>query len=113
MHSSTQRRFFGMAERGKDRMTAREALFEIEAALSELNWYLTKSCKESFDMAIEALRKQIPMKVRVTTSTKRCSVCNRQLSGKGNLHPKRNYCVKCGQKICWDNDDEVRLNGGN
>lgn len=94
-------------------MTASEALLEIETTLAETDWYMTKTCKEAFDMAVEALKKQIPMKVRVTTSTKRCSVCNRQLSGKGNLHPKRNYCVKCGQKICWDNDDEVRLNDGN
>ena len=43
-------------------MTAREALLEIEAALSELDWYLTKSCKEAFDMAIEALKKQIDRK---------------------------------------------------
>lgn len=94
-------------------MTASEALLEIETTLAETDWYMTKTCKEAFDMAVEALKKQIPMKVRVTTSTKRCSVCNRQLSGKGNLHPERKYCVKCGQKICWDNDDEVRLNGGN
>ena len=35
------------------------------------------------DIAVDAMEKRIPKKVRVTTSTKRCSVCGRQLSGIG------------------------------
>lgn len=54
------------------------------------------------DMAISALAKQVPRKVRITTSTKRCGNCGRQLSGIGNIHPERNYCVKCGQAIDWE-----------
>ena len=54
------------------------------------------------EIAVEAMRKQIPMKVRITTSTKRCGNCGRQLSGIGNIHPERNYCVKCGQAISWE-----------
>ena len=53
------------------------------------------------DMAISALEKQIPKKVRITTSTKRCATCGRQLSGIGNIHPRRNYCQGCGQAIDW------------
>ena len=59
---------------------------------------------EALQMALSALEKQIPMKVRITTSTKRCSVCGRQLSGIGNIHPERNYCQGCGQKICWEGE---------
>jgi hypothetical protein len=55
-------------------------------------------------ISIEAMRKQIPMKVRITTSTKRCGNCGRQLSGIGNIHPERNYCVKCGQAIDWEEE---------
>lgn len=44
---------------------------------------------------------RLPMPVRVTASTKRCGRCNRQLSGKGNLHPERKYCPGCGQAIDW------------
>jgi len=55
-------------------------------------------------ISIEAMRKQIPMKVRITTSTKRCGNCGRQLSGIGNIHPERNYCVKCGQAINWEEE---------
>ena len=56
----------------------------------------------AINMAISALEKQIPKKVRITTSTKRCSVCGRQLSGIGNIHPERNYCQRCGQAIDWE-----------
>ena len=56
---------------------------------------------EAFDMAISALEKQIPKKARITTSTKRCATCGRQLSGIGNIHPRRNYCQGCGQAIDW------------
>ena len=54
------------------------------------------------EIAVEAMKKQIPRMVRITTSTKRCGNCGRQLSGIGNIHPERNYCVKCGQAIDWE-----------
>ena len=60
------------------------------------SWY-----EEVYDMAISALEKQIPKKARITTSTKRCATCGRQLSGIGNIHPRRNYCQGCGQAIDW------------
>ena len=56
--------------------------------------------------AIEALEKQIPKKVTVTTSTKRCPNCKKQVSGKGNSHPERNYCNKCGQALDWSGEDD-------
>ena len=57
--------------------------------------------REAYSMAISALEKQIPKEVRITTSTKRCATCGRQLSGIGNIHPRRNYCQGCGQAIDW------------
>ena len=54
-----------------------------------------------YGFAIASIKKQIPMPVRVTTSTKRCGNCNRQLSGRGNIHPERLYCPSCGQAIDW------------
>ena len=59
----------------------------------------------AMELAVEALEKQIPKKVRITTSTKRCSVCGRQLSGIGNIHPERNYCQRCGQAIDWETEE--------
>ena len=79
---------------------------------SEARDYVIRHCNPDYpsgktewetaiNMAISALEKQIPKKVRITTSTKRCSVCGRQLSGIGNIHPERNYCQRCGQAIDW------------
>lgn len=58
------------------------------------------------EIAVEAMKKQIPRRVKITTSTKRCGNCGRQLSGIGNIHPERKYCVKCGQAIDWSDLDE-------
>ena len=72
------------------------AIRHIESSLDVDPW--------ASEIAVEAMRKQIPMKVRITTSTKRCGNCGRQLSGIGNIHPERNYCVKCGQAIDWEEE---------
>ena len=88
-------------------MTIQEAEQRINRMLSgdQNDLYLWKcEDREALRMAISALEKQIPKKVRVTTSTKRCSVCGRQLSGIGNIHPKRNYCQKCGQAFDWEGE---------
>ena len=70
------------------------AIRHIESSLDVDQW--------ASEIAVEAMQKQIPQKVRITTSTKRCGNCGRQLSGIGNIHPERNYCVKCGQAISWE-----------
>ena len=70
------------------------AIRHIESSLDVDQW--------ASEIAVEAMEKQIPQKVRITTSTKRCGNCGRQLSGIGNIHPERNYCVKCGQAIDWE-----------
>ena len=75
----------------KDRIEA--AIRHIQTATDVDPW--------AMELAVEALEKQIPKKVRITTSTKRCSVCGRQLSGIGNIHPEKNYCQRCGQAIDW------------
>ena len=69
------------------------AIRHIESSLDVDPW--------AAEIAVEAMKKQIPRRVRITTSTKRCGNCGRQLSGIGNIHPERNYCVKCGQAIDW------------
>lgn len=85
-------------------MTNREAIEVIKLAQAQVEWEYPMDYATALDMAISALEKQIPKKVRITTSTKRCSVCGRQLSGIGNIHPERNYCQGCGQKICWEGE---------
>ena len=76
---------------------------EYEIAAIFGTWYsgIKNDVDTAIGMAILALDKQTPLRVRTTTSTKRCRSCGRQLSGIGNIHPERNYCVKCGQAIDW------------
>lgn len=52
--------------------------------------------------AIEELsRRETPMRVRITTSTKRCPSCNKQVSGIGNIHSNYRFCRWCGQALDW------------
>ena len=93
-------------------MTNQEAIDELQYAINLIKQdgedWIDERDIPILEMAIHALEKQIPTKVRITTSTKRCSVCGRQLSGIGNIHPERNYCQGCGQAIDWrKSDDEV------
>ena len=85
-------------------MDNQEAIETIKLTLSQIEWEYPMDYAVAFDMAISALEKQIPKKVRITTSTKRCATCGRQLSGIGNIHPKRNYCQGCGQAIDWEDE---------
>ena len=80
-----------MKEQKIDRIEC--AIRHIESSLDVDPW--------AREIAVDAMEKRIPKKVRVTTSTKRCSVCGRQLSGIGNIHPAKNYCQSCGQAIDW------------
>ena len=87
-------------------MTNEEAKMQIQAIPEKIWDQLSEPDREAMEMAFSALEKQIPKKVRITTSTKRCSVCGRQLSGIGNIHPERKYCQKCGQAIDWGESDD-------
>ena len=83
-------------------MTNQEVIEEIQSAIDLIIQTAVDIDPWAVEIAVEAMEKQIPKKVRITTSTKRCSVCGRQLSGIGNIHPERNYCQKCGQAIDWE-----------
>lgn len=53
------------------------------------------------DALEQFVRRETPMKVRVTTSTKQCPSCYKQVSGRGNIHPNYRYCRWCGQALDW------------
>ena len=56
---------------------------------------------EAADAIEELVRRETPMRLRITTSTKRCPSCNKQISGIGNIHGNYRYCRWCGQAIDW------------
>ena len=86
-------------------MNNEDALLQIQSIPEKIWNQLSPSDEDAMEMAFKALEKQVPMPVRITTSTKRCGRCNRQLSGIGNIHPKRLYCQGCGQAIKWSEEE--------
>lgn len=83
-------------------MTEKEAIEIIERIRDDD--LLTLKAFEACTMAINALRKQIPMKMPGTYTDYKCAVCGRRIrSGKGSSSLSRdNFCQRCGQRINWD-----------
>ena len=56
------------------------------------------------EIAVRAMRKQIPMKMPGSYTDYRCAVCGRRIkSGKGSSSFVRdNFCQRCGQAIDWE-----------
>lgn len=62
---------------------------------------------EAIDMAIDALKKQIPMKpIGEHYAHMRCPSCNHRIpSGQGSSSRRRdNWCNYCGQAINWSGE---------
>ena len=61
--------------------------------------------KEAFQMAINALEKQIPKKPIFYAHDYYCSVCN-SIVGNNEFEWKRfKYCDTCGQKLDWSEEE--------
>ncbi len=63
-----------------------------------------KIIAKAYDLAIEALEKQIPEKPRETRCALMCSSCGHKITEKGCKKLNRLYCKKCGQAIDWSDD---------
>ncbi len=64
-----------------------------------------KIIAKAYDLAIEALEKQIPKKPRETRCALMCSSCGHKITEKGCKKLNRLYCKKCGQAIDWSDDE--------
>ena len=64
-----------------------------------------KIIAKAYDLAIEALEKQIPEKPRETRCALMCSSCGHKITEKGCKKLNRLYCKKCGQAIDWSDDE--------
>ena len=82
-------------------MTNREAIETIKIAVAEVEWNYPMEYTVAFEIAIETLKKQIPMKPKeYEDKFYACPVC-------GNVvHAYDNYCSFCGQKLNWRVEDE-------
>lgn len=87
-----------------------EAIEAIRANMPTSGYYMLR---ESLDMAIKALEKQIPKKPKLVTRTGGiikfypcpcCSTAEKYIS----VYPKQKHCCECGQALDWGLMDEER-----
>ena len=71
------------------------------AEINSLSLHKRGLMKQAADALEELSRREAPMRVRITASTKRCPSCNKQVSGIGNIHRNYRYCRWCGQALDW------------
>jgi hypothetical protein len=90
-------------------MTIEEAVNVLKCIVidtEDLSAGVKRTQEKALDFTIKALEKQIPKKVIITTSTVRCSNCNKQLTNKGSLHSGYKFCKWCGQAIDWSDSND-------
>lgn len=87
-------------------MTTKEAVEQIELAIAEVEWEYSMSYAAAFDMAIEALKKQIAEKPDVYSDgyadgyevwEEHCPNCYYDFDG-----DNPSYCPRCGQKLSFE-----------
>ena len=81
-------------------MTSEEAIGIVRCAIGEVEWNYPMDYSVAFEVAIEALEKQIPKKPHKNyrrLNVKWCE-CGCYL---GELKNEQNYCKKCGQALDW------------
>lgn len=95
-------------------MTNEDAIKTINIAIAEVEWNYPMDYTVAFEMAIEALEKQIPkkpIKTKIATLNKSpeaiswesihcCPRC------KSNLAQEYKYCPQCGLEIDWGDDND-------
>ena len=94
-------------------MTSKEAIETINIAMAEVEWDYPMDYTVAFEMAIDAIEKQIPkkpIKTKIATLNKSpeaiswesihcCPRCE------SNLAPQYKYCPQCGLKIEWEDEE--------
>ena len=92
-------------------MTPKEAIETIKIAIAEVEWNYPLNYAVAFEIAIEALEKQIPRKPIEDTANLtdfkifHCPICNKRivsrLDGEWIAGRPQKYCDNCGQALDW------------
>ena len=94
-------------------MTLEEAIKTIKLAQAQIEWDCPMDYAVAFDMAIEALEKQIPKKPKRIDHWRLCPDCYEKygfsydylVGMKQRGHEDVSYCLGCGQAIDWTEDE--------
>lgn len=81
-------------------MTAEEAIKTIQVAIGEVEWEYPLDYSVAFETAIEALKKQIPKKLK-DDGWLYCPICGRDV-----LMDRFDYCPDCGQALDWSENND-------
>ena len=90
-------------------MTPKEAIETIKIAIAEVEWNYPINYAAAFEVAIEALEKQIPKKVTHEATLLRsctCPNCKNVVDkftefGDSTVRITYDYCQICGQALDW------------
>ena len=95
-------------------MTNEEAIKTIEVAIAEVEWNYPMDYAIAFEMAISALEKQVPKKLKKKEENQYstfydCPCCGGYLVSKidGELYggQKYKYCYRFGQALDWSDNE--------
>lgn len=94
-------------------MTKQEAIETIKIAIAEVEWNYPMDYSIAFDMAMDALEKQIPKKPYIQQDDRNndcmeCPSCDSFIGYEYDCrdgHYQINYCNYCGQKLDWSEEE--------
>ena len=98
-------------------MTLEDAISTIETAKGECEWNAPLDYQIAFDMAIKALKKQVPQKVKQQYKSYNgaitcfeefvCPACGVLFyDDYSEITQYYDFCPNCGQSLDWSDDDE-------
>ena len=83
-------------------MTNKEAIETINIAIAEVEWNYPMDYAIAFEMAIDAIEKQIPKKpIKSDKEIRYCEVWEGPSCGFEWSSRVADYCYRCGQRIDW------------
>ena len=95
-------------------MTESEAIRELKQAKNRLmqNAHMDNNRMMAFNMAIQALEKQVPRKMMkpyesgVDEQFGLCPVCAKGWYWARRIRRSLKYCINCGQRLDWSDEDD-------
>ena len=85
-------------------MTIDEAIEIVRKEKAYMDSHAGRAQSEAFQIAMQAIEKQIPKKPRFYAHNYYCSVCD-SLVGNNEFEWQRfKYCDTCGQKLDWSDE---------